>query len=297
MPFDPIFPLSRATAARLHLDVVDEFDKHRNLVGWSFAPGGLGDHPALAYYHYVPDAPRDKPYKDDYATKYAQAMARRFNAAGPWHEACTVASARLAATVCGWKAQGRLVAGIRATTATRLLVGMGYKNALEVGLTFHHPGGFPYLPGSSVKGLCRAWAEMVEENVDKETVKRIFGTATKNEKEEAGAMEAGTVCFLDALPVQFPKLDVDLMNPHFGDYYQDQKNETAPGDWLNPVVIPFLAISPGQAFRFFLVGRTAEAAEDVEEARGWLEKALQELGAGGKTAAGYGYFTDVVPDP
>jgi CRISPR-associated protein Cmr6 len=54
-------------------------------------------------------------------------------------------------------------------TDWRLITGLGRKGPLEVGFTFHRYG-FPYLPGSSVKGLARAWglftiAEVLGEDV------------------------------------------------------------------------------------------------------------------------------------
>ncbi len=39
----------------------------------------------------------------------------------------------------------------------RLAVGLGIEHALENGCALHRVLGFPYLPGSSVKGLCRGW--------------------------------------------------------------------------------------------------------------------------------------------
>ena len=262
-----------------------EYPLPRSINPARIQPGAL-DHPGLAYYRFVPEHLRD-----DQKAGFLTQLRDRFNGDGPWREACAFEAARLAAAADALRAQGRPVEVIEAKTVTRLLVGMGYKNALEVGLTFHHPGGFPYLPGTSVKGLCRAWAEEVKE-ADRDLVKKIFGTASKDEKAEAGKMEAGAVCFLDALPVQFPKLDLDLMNPHFSKWYADGE---VPGDWQQPVVIPFLAVAPDQRFRFFLVGRTAEDAEAVRKARDWLAEALTDLGAGGKTAAGYGYFEVVEP--
>lgn len=41
--------------------------------------------------------------------------------------------------------------------AWRLVIGMGLPSPMEVGLTLHHIYGFPYLPGSSVKGVTRNW--------------------------------------------------------------------------------------------------------------------------------------------
>lgn len=250
-------------------------------------PGNL-DNPALAYYQFLPCD-----LKDDGKAGHLKKIREQFNEGGPWRDACTYQADRLLATAKGLEAQGRPVAIIEATTSTRLLVGMGYKNTLEVGMTFHRPGGFPYLPGSSLKGLCRAWRELVIASDDTSDLQRIFGSASKDEDAEASKMIAGSVCFLDAYPTKFPRLDVDLMSPHFSKYYNDENNVIPPGDWLEPIVIPFLAVAAGQSFQFILVGRNAAVAEDVEQASGWLELALADLGAGGKTAAGYGYFEEI----
>lgn len=44
------------------------------------------------------------------------------------------------------------------TPTWRFVTGMGNKTALEVGFTFHRVYGFPYIPGSSLKGLARSVA-------------------------------------------------------------------------------------------------------------------------------------------
>ncbi|RME09332.1 MAG: type III-B CRISPR module RAMP protein Cmr6, partial [Bacteroidetes bacterium] len=44
------------------------------------------------------------------------------------------------------------------TPVWRFVTGIGNKTALEVGFTFHRVYGFPYIPGSSLKGLARAVA-------------------------------------------------------------------------------------------------------------------------------------------
>jgi len=46
------------------------------------------------------------------------------------------------------------------TTVWRLLVGWGSNPTMEAGLTLHHLYGFPYIPGSAVKGLLHHLAEM-----------------------------------------------------------------------------------------------------------------------------------------
>lgn len=304
MPFTPQYPLPRSTASHLELRVEDRRNGRRgDLEDWDYVDGSLTDHPGLAYYRYVPIDPGDdvygeqaRDYANNHATKFVQAVARRFvadtNGRGsqPWHEPCRRHALRLKAAIEAFRELGRAVQIGERTTATRLLVGMGYKNALEVGLTFHHPGGFPYLPGTSIKGLTRAWAEQVE-RVDKPTLQRLFGSDTKQVDDLRGEMVAGSVVFLDAVPVRFPPLDADLLNPHYSDYYNLAKNAT-PGDWHSPVPVPFLAVGAGATFQFALVGRDAEAqtAEDVEQAWRWLMDALTHLGAGGKTSTGYGYF-------
>ncbi len=67
--------------------------------------------------------------------------------------------------------------------------------------------------------------------------------------------------------------------------------ESPPGDWMSPEPIQFLTVAPGQEFLFTLAPRLPEDEEnmgDVELAIAWLEEALAWMGAGAKTAAGYG---------
>lgn len=204
-------------------------------------------------------------------------------------------------------------------TDARLIAGLGYKGALEVGITLHPLYGFPYLPASSVKGVARAYAELVERprlkyvvndandektrdaaqtqlDMHNHAVHLIFGSPEKK-PDLAKEFRVGAVRFFDALPVEFPDLDVDVMTPHFGDYYMDKTGKTPPGDWLSPNPIPFLTVAEGQPFQFFLAARDAEngskklqAEECLALASEWLQKGLTDLGAGGKTTAGYGYF-------
>lgn len=257
------YPLSRElTEARLRVDTLDNA--------------------GLAFFRYLP-----KDIKDDGNRGHLDQIAKRFGDRGTWDEAAVFHAARLNAAAEAFRGQGRPVEIVEAKTVTRLLVGTGYKNALDIGLTFH-PAGFPFLPGSAVKGLCRAWAEDVAAQ-PKHLLKRVFGTESKDEKEEAGAMVAGSVCFLDALPLAFPKLDVDLLNPHYPRWYREEQG-AAPVDWDQPNIVPFLAVAAGQEFRFLLVGRTEADGTFVNVARGWLEEALAHLGVGAKTAAGYGSF-------
>ncbi len=59
--------------------------------------------------------------------------------------------------VCALGRQGMAVEAFRATVDWRLAVGLGGDHPLENGFTFHRVYGVPYLPGSALKGLARAW--------------------------------------------------------------------------------------------------------------------------------------------
>jgi hypothetical protein len=92
------------------------------------------------------------------------------------------------------------------------------------------------------------------------------------------------------LPVAPVVLEVDVMTPHYAPWYQDG---AVPGDWHSPTPIPFLTVAPGQTFLFAVLPRNPASAEDREHckiAADLLGKALETLGAGAKTAAGYGQF-------
>lgn len=165
-------------------------------------------------------------------------------------------------------------------TAWRFASGLGRSHPVENGFTWHHGLGTPYLPSSSVKGVARAlalWTKFAD-------IDRIFGP-------DKGTSAAGSVIFLDALPVDPVALDVDVMTPHYGPWYQDTGE--VPGDWHSPTPIPFLAVAPGQTFQFALLPRTKADAADCAKAAELLREALNRLGAGAKTAVGYGQFEPV----
>jgi CRISPR-associated protein Cmr6 len=179
-------------------------------------------------------------------------------------------------------------------TDWRFVAGLGHKGSLEVGFTFHRYG-FPFLPGSSVKGIARAYAWLVEER--RETgadFLNIFGRAPQRGEEE-GAAQSGHAIFFDAIPApaRLPKLELDVMTPHYPDYYGDKNNRVAPTDSQSPIPVYFLTVAPGVEFRF-AVGWRGEFNDEARHLRSlaqdWLLKGLAELGAGAKTSAGYGYF-------
>lgn len=188
------------------------------------------------------------------------------------------------------------------------VTGLGRTHPVENGFAWHHTLGVPYLPGSSVKGMVRAWAEQWQDELykdlpedQKEQIRRIFGPRDKEvrDNDEVKA-SVGSVIFLDALPVETIRLKADIMTPHYSPYYQNDKANTPPADWYDPNPIPFLVVEKRCVFQFGVLPRqfTKQALEDCEQVHTWLKEALEWTGAGAKTAVGYGRFelVDALPE-
>ncbi|NMC09908.1 MAG: type III-B CRISPR module RAMP protein Cmr6 [Methanothrix sp.] len=157
------------------------------------------------------------------------------------------------------------------------VTGLGRSHPVENGFGWHHSLGVPYLPGSSIKGMVRSWAHNWEE-MDIKEIGRIFGPDNSS--------SVGSVVFLDALPLRPVKLKKEIMTPHYGPYYSGSE---PPADWHSPIPIPFLAVDAEQDFLFGLVPRIG-GTEDCKKVEAWLLETLQCIGAGAKTAVGYGRF-------
>jgi len=169
-----------------------------------------------------------------------------------------------------------------ATPDWRLVVGLGATHVLETSITLHRIYGFPLIPASGLKGMTRAYAELVLGKSEKDDdFHRVFGSQQKDKE------QAGEIVFFDAIPAQVPQLKLDVMNPHYSEYYQG--GSTPPADWLSPVPIYFLTVQ-ATSFLFSVAARCKEAEDLVDTVASWLKAALSELGIGAKTAAGYGYF-------
>ena len=164
---------------------------------------------------------------------------------------------------------------------SRFVTGLGREHPVENGFAWHPTLGTPYLPGSGIKGILRAWAIMDKQ---KDAAGKILGS--RQSPDGAGG-QVGTVIIFDAIALAPIKLEVDVMTPHYGDYYG---SGDIPGDWLNPVPLPFLVVAAGTTFQFAIAPRIPEGEEHLEPVADWLKNALQWLGAGAKTAVGYGRF-------
>lgn len=165
---------------------------------------------------------------------------------------------------------------------SRFVTGLGRPHPIENGFAWHPTLGTPYLPGTSVKGLVRAWAH--EQGVDSETLGRLLGSGGPDKR------TAGALCFLDAIPVMPVRVEVDVLTPHYGGWSETEP----PGDWRSPTPIPFLVTAPRAKFLFGIIPSKRTLVEitpaETDEALAWLGEALGWSGAGAKTAVGYGRF-------
>lgn len=174
-----------------------------------------------------------------------------------------------------------------ARTVSRLVVGLGRKGPLEVGFAFNRYG-FPIIPGSALKGLTRAAAllEKGGNTLDTELMIAFGRPPDRRKSRDVGCV--GKAIFLDAIPAAWCTLELDLMNPHFPDYYRDER--TPPTDWQNPTPVYFLAVGRNTPFLFAVGWRDNVDRAIQTQVVNWLRSGLSDLGVGAKTTAGYGSF-------
>ncbi len=172
--------------------------------------------------------------------------------------------------------------------------GLGLPHPVENGLAWHRTLGVPYLAGSGVKGLVKAWVEVWDESQsDDETRKKRcddwFGTTEK----------AGNFIFFDALPIEPVLLTPDVMTPHMAKWYEQggkisdwqKEPDKVPADWHAPVPVPFLVVKEAKLL-FGIAPRTEKSADQLPKVFEALKQALEWLGAGAKTAVGYGRMVE-----
>lgn len=244
---------------------------------------------------------------------------------------------RLAEVTYGrWDAMTANAQRFSLRSSGRLVIGLGGESVLETGLTLQYLTGLPIIPGSALKGLCRAYALMVigaelgilalsaSDLKDREAPTPLQYLddllASKDEEEQqkllresklspdvllhedaaifreifGSTADAGACVFYDAALVEWPPSDtlfeVDVMTPHFRQYYESN-GQAAPSDDDNPNPINFLTVAAGTQFEFAVGLRHGQTDWSlVTQAAEWLQRALIEMGIGAKTAAGYGVF-------
>ena len=168
-----------------------------------------------------------------------------------------------------------------AALSGRLYIGVSRDNALETGVTVSHTYGMPMIPGSAVKGLCRASAK--EWEMDSDIRRWIFG----NEQGE-GEAEAGGLIFHDAWWVPGNgqgdrPFVLETVTPHHQEYYGSLGEKPAT-DFDSPIPAPQIAVQG--SFYFVVEGTQVVTGLAVS----LLKKALSERGIGGKRSSGYGFF-------
>lgn len=226
----------------------------------------------------------------------------------------------LAAATCRLSDLAQTLGGdIRVHRGTwHFATGLGLPHPLENGLLWHPTLGVPYLPGAAVKGLVRAWMESwidyPDEATRHATLRRWFGTEDKDPvqrrilREHRPAettlpdSEAGAFFFFDALPLEPVKLKADVMTPHMGGWYekggdaqQSSNPDVVPADWHDPVPVQFL-VADQPLLLFAVAPRGPEYQCEVKAVLDALSLALETLGAGAKTAVGYGVMSRQASD-
>lgn len=212
----------------------------------------------------------------------------------------------------GQRLNKSLVWEFRCTLNAPFISGLGSGHPTETGMILDRNSGLPYIPASSIKGVMRlACALMLAEKFpelvkkqngnleiedDNPIMRRYFGDTDTHSSDTV----RGQLVFLDAFPEAIPQLNLDIMNPHFGKYYE---GSAPPVETESPIPVKFLTVARGTTFIFRgLISPLAQAkkdtevnrpftADDEEKIRDIHRIACTELGFGGKTGIGYGRFS------
>ncbi len=215
--------------------------------------------------------------------------------------------------------QGQVVT-FEATLGSRMMVNLAGGVVENAGIALDRCFGLPLIPGSAVKGISRVQALWeIHEATGQEKLRLLrlamllfgFGAHDLKPKGDIGwaggaqqvkdiAVEIGAqdfkgcACFLPAYPTSTPTLVVDMVNPHYPEYYSGRRQRAEDNE--SPIPNYFPAVEAGSSFGFaVLLNRVPQdpnlaAADLLNQAKEWLERAVTRKGVGAKTAAGYGWF-------
>ncbi len=165
-------------------------------------------------------------------------------------------------------------------TSYYLLIG-SEESIYETSIRLHHIYGFPYIPSSAIKGTFRSYIlNKYYERDEKKALTcpkftEIFGSQDKE----------GKVIFFDAFPKDKPSLKIDILNPHYKNYYD---GKSAPTDAQNPVPVKFLTVK-NTSFTF-IIGFKEKRINKIEDIKKSFKECLKDFGIGAKTSVGYGYM-------
>jgi CRISPR-associated protein Cmr6 len=198
---------------------------------------------------------------------------------------------------------------IRVEPQGALITGTATGGIRDVGIELDGTYGWPVLPASTLKGVTHAKAVETgtavaqahlfgfprpakpassEDSTDDETAQESRGESGGSNQPQTAP---GSVWFFDALPgPDGVTVAEHVLTPHTRDYRTGRTDSRGkrlpPAEYVNPVPIPFLVVETG-TFTVHLLG----PAQDVTAAAELLSAAVNDLGVGAKTSAGYGYLT------
>ncbi|HMY00861.1 MAG TPA: type III-B CRISPR module RAMP protein Cmr6 [Agitococcus sp.] len=196
---------------------------------------------------------------------------------------------------------------ITAKSISPFMTGTGMEHPLENGFAFLQPYGLPYLAGSSIKGVLRNTARLLQQNAFGEgtqgwtplAIETLFGSDDEHTGNEViDHARRGALTFWDViiLPkeeikggVKTRSLKIDILTPHQSHYLQ---GTASPHDSGDPVPVPFLAVGVGAEFNFHIQANPALLDKYSDTWQSLIESCFKYtfdwLGFGAKTAVGYG---------
>lgn len=167
------------------------------------------------------------------------------------------------------------------TSASGYASGLAESGVIEnVGIVHDFLSGLVLVPATGIKGAIRHTALMLD-LLSEEEIGVVFGCGSDQTENE----RAGSVIFLDALPLQVPDLVIDVLCRHHEIDYSD---EEPPADWEGTLPISFLVCKNLKIRVHLIMNETSFHLKDKLKA--CVNAAFSEFGIGAKTSSGYGWF-------
>ncbi|MGL4854712.1 MAG: type III-B CRISPR module RAMP protein Cmr6 [Lentisphaeria bacterium] len=183
----------------------------------------------------------------------------------------------------------------------RLIINQAGGVLENANINLHRHFGYPFIPGSAVKGVARHYAWELWNDAEGEKKEELalkiaqnfgFPTNEKGLDEYLKSLnveeKSGAIAFHAAIPTVGKTLEVDILTSHHPDYYGGKKEKAL--DTESPVPLPFLTVKSGTPFQFQI--SPLKKSADLAWTKKMLKEALEINGIGAKTAAGYGWFVE-----
>ncbi len=197
------------------------------------------------------------------------------------------------------------------TCAPGLLIGIGNahgtkgeKEDIQMGMSMDYVTGYPYIPGSTVKGIIRSAFKKFKEEISKwlggkyesgekdlkDLEKQLFEPVSKKDFEEKDLFFDAYI--VDTMQSGQKILDTDNITPHI-----DKKNP-AESIFKSPdAVTTMLKVRPDVVFEFKIrISGDGKIKDSEKNRRDLYQSLLCELGIGAKTNLGYGIVEPLFAD-